>query len=258
LLRAVEQLSIGNVVVVRVRNDRHEPGAAAFALALVAELAQRLGPPPALTASGTHRPRKAAQPNDLRERQMRMRPVALDVGREITRRSHFVVILDGMYKIIHRCRVKDMSGVGDLLKRAAMVAAVALFSTAPASSQSLVLARTIDLPAVTGRIDHLDVDLEGNRLFVAALAAGSLEVVDLASGKRIARFMPLSEPQGVAYLPARHRVVVASGSNGRLEAYDSAPSAVAGIGHLDDADKRPLRCAVGSPVRRLRPRAGSP
>ena len=50
----------------------------------------------------------------------------------------------------------------------------ALFGAASALSQSLVLTQTIDLPGVKGRIDHLDIDLEGNRLFVAALAAGSL------------------------------------------------------------------------------------
>lgn len=124
----------------------------------------------------------------------------------------------------------------EALGRASAVAALALVGAATASSQSLVLAQTIDLPAVTGRIDHLDIDLEGGRLFVAALAAGSLEVIDLRTGKRIARIAPLSEPQGVAYLPARHRVVVASGGSGRVEAYESAPSAVASVGGLDDAD----------------------
>jgi DNA-binding beta-propeller fold protein YncE len=124
----------------------------------------------------------------------------------------------------------------EALARARAVAALALVGAASASSQSLVLAQTIDLPAVTGRIDHLDIDLEGGRLFVAALAAGSLEVIELRTGKRIARIGPLSEPQGVAYLPARHRVVVASGGSGRVEAYESAPSAVASVGGLDDAD----------------------
>jgi DNA-binding beta-propeller fold protein YncE len=130
-----------------------------------------------------------------------------------------------------------MNSVGvQTLQRAAAVAVVALFGAASASSQSLVLAQTIDLPAVIGRIDHLDIDLEGNRLFVAALATGSLEVIDLGNGRRIGRFWPLSKPQGVAYLPARHRVVVASGGSGRVEAYDGAPAAVASGGNLDDAD----------------------
>src|ERR1700675_1666273 len=94
----------------------------------------------------------------------------------------------------------------EALARAGVFAALALLGEAPASSQSLVLAQTIDLPGVTGRIDHLDIDLEGSRLFAAALATGSLEVIDLRTGRRSTRFWPLSEPQGVAYLSARHRV----------------------------------------------------
>jgi DNA-binding beta-propeller fold protein YncE len=120
--------------------------------------------------------------------------------------------------------------------RATRVAALLLVGAASASAQSLMLAQTIDLPGVTGRIDHLDIDLEGNRLFVAALAAGSLEVIDLRMGKRIAGFAPLSEPQGVAYLPARRRVVVTSGGSGRVEAYESAPAPVASVAKLEDAD----------------------
>jgi len=120
--------------------------------------------------------------------------------------------------------------------RAALVAGSVLTGAAQALAQPLVLAQTIDLPAVAGRIDHLAIDLEGKRLFVAALAAGSLEVIDLRAGKRVARFAPLSEPQGVAYDAARRRVVVASGGSGRVDAYESAPRPVAGVGDLDDAD----------------------
>jgi DNA-binding beta-propeller fold protein YncE len=129
--------------------------------------------------------------------------------------------------------------------RAAWVAAALLVGAASASAQSLVLAQTIDLPGVTGRIDHLDIDLEGNRLFVAALAAGSLEVIDLDTGKRIAGFASLSEPQGVAYLPARRRVVVASGGSGRVEAYESAPAPVASVAKLEDADNLRLDARTG-------------
>ena len=120
--------------------------------------------------------------------------------------------------------------------KGAVLVLAALFGTASALAQSLTLTRAFDLPAVAGRIDHLDIDLEGSRLFIAALAAGSLDVVDLASGRRIARFMPLSQPQGVTYLSARHRVVIASGGTGRVDAYETAPSAVASISRLDDAD----------------------
>src|SRR5262249_61868455 len=41
------------------------------------------------------------------------------------------------------------------------------------------LAKIIALPGVSGRIDHLDVDLSGQRLFVAALANNTVEIIDL-------------------------------------------------------------------------------
>jgi len=107
----------------------------------------------------------------------------------------------------------------------------------PTLAQSLILERTIELPDVRGRLDHLDIDVDGGRLFLAALAAGSLEVVDLGSAKRVARIAPLADPQGVAYLSRSHRLVVASGSSGRLDAYDAiGSSAVASAVRLDDAD----------------------
>ena len=119
----------------------------------------------------------------------------------------------------------------------ALACALGCSLAAPTSAQSLLPERRIELPDVGGRLDHLAIDSEGNRLFVAALAAGSLEVVDLAAARRVARIAPLGEPQGVAYLARSHRLVVASGSSGRLDAYDSIGSAAAASGlHLDDAD----------------------
>src|ERR1700730_1270813 len=47
--------------------------------------------------------------------------------------------------------------------------------------QALRLVQTIPLPGVTGRLDHMGVDLDGKRLFVAAVSNNTLEVVDLVS-----------------------------------------------------------------------------
>jgi hypothetical protein len=55
--------------------------------------------------------------------------------------------------------------------------------TASQDRQALKLVQTILLPGVRGRLDHMAVDLEGNRLFVAASDNNTLEVVDLATGK---------------------------------------------------------------------------
>src|SRR5947208_1045325 len=93
----------------------------------------------------------------------------------------------------------------------------------PAYSQGnppLKLLQTIPIPGVEGRIDHLTVDLKGQRLFVAALGNNTLEVVDLAQGKPIRSVTGLREPQGVVYIPELDQVVVANGDDGTVRTFD--------------------------------------
>src|SRR5438128_898621 len=66
---------------------------------------------------------------------------------------------------------------------------------------TLQLVQTIPLPHVEGRIDHLAVDLQGQRLFVAALGNNTLEVLDLKAGTRLHSITGLHEPQGVVFIP---------------------------------------------------------
>lgn len=81
-------------------------------------------------------------------------------------------------------------------------------------------AGTIALRDVAGRIDHMAVDLKGNRLFVAALGNNTLEVLDLKRGGRLHTIAGLREPQGVAYLPEIDRIVVANGEDGTCRVFD--------------------------------------
>ena len=53
------------------------------------------------------------------------------------------------------------------------------------ASQPLRLEKTIELPEVQGRIDHLSVDVKGQRLFVSALGNNTVEVIDIRAGKRV-------------------------------------------------------------------------
>lgn len=78
----------------------------------------------------------------------------------------------------------------------------------------LRLVERIPLPGVTGRIDHLAMDTENNRLYVAALGNNSLEVVELGEEKRVRSIQGLSEPQGVVFLADTGRLVVSNGGNG--------------------------------------------
>ena len=50
-------------------------------------------------------------------------------------------------------------------------------------SPLLSLDGSIALPGVAGRIDHLAYDPHGRRLFVAELGNGTVEAIDLASGR---------------------------------------------------------------------------
>jgi hypothetical protein len=97
--------------------------------------------------------------------------------------------------------------------------------------------RVIPLPDVAGRIDHLAIDLKHDRLFVAELGNGSVDVIDLTHGSVAHRITNLKEPQGLAYLPDRDELAVASGGDGTVRFYhgsDLAPAGAIAVG--DDAD----------------------
>jgi len=106
-----------------------------------------------------------------------------------------------------------------LLISALIIACAALLgpSGARAGTQPLVLERTIPLPHVFGRIDHMAVDLARKRLIIAELGNGSVDVVDLGSGALVHRFDSVKQPQGLAYLPGLDLILVASGGDGSLE-----------------------------------------
>ena len=83
----------------------------------------------------------------------------------------------------------------------------------------LKLIQKIPLPNVKGRIDHMEVDVRGRRLFVAGLENGTLEVVDLKAGKWARSVPGLKTPQGVAYVPALNKVFVANENDDTLKVF---------------------------------------
>src|SRR5258705_11228723 len=72
---------------------------------------------------------------------------------------------------------------------------------------------------VKGRIDHMDVDVKGKRLFVAGLENGSVEVVDLQAGKWLKSIPGFKKTQGIAYVPSLNKLFVASGDDGVLRGF---------------------------------------
>jgi YVTN family beta-propeller protein len=121
-------------------------------------------------------------------------------------------------------------------------------STAPLAAAGPLLlsdAEVISLPGVERRIDHMALDPSGKRLFVAALGNGTLEVLDVGGGKRIRGVTGLKEPQGVAYLPLLHRIVVAM-RGGAVAAFDDASyERTATMPNMGDADNLRYDAAAG-------------
>jgi hypothetical protein len=81
-------------------------------------------------------------------------------------------------------------------------------------TDKLILQKNIAMPGVKGRLDHLDVDLKHQLVYVAALGNNSVEVIDLKLGKLIHSIGGLDEPQGIGYIPQHEEVFIANGGNG--------------------------------------------
>ena len=68
-------------------------------------------------------------------------------------------------------------------------------TSAQTASPPLVIDAKIPLGGgVSGRIDHLGIDVKRQRLLVAELGNNSLGVVDLVAGKVLSRVAGLAEP----------------------------------------------------------------
>lgn len=105
------------------------------------------------------------------------------------------------------------------------------------SFQQMQLTSTIELSNVNGRIDHLAFDTAHQVLFVAALGNNTVEVVDLNNHKVIHTIKNLDEPQGLAFIPQNHCLVVANGGNGECDVYETTNYQKISSFHLgSDAD----------------------
>jgi DNA-binding beta-propeller fold protein YncE len=110
-------------------------------------------------------------------------------------------------------------------------------TVAAQDSTLLLLKQTIPLPGVEGRIDHLDVDISGQRLFVCALGNNTVEVIDLNKGERVHTISGLGAPQGVAFVPELNRLLVANDKGGVCNIYDADSfQLIAKVDFIDDAD----------------------
>ncbi len=83
------------------------------------------------------------------------------------------------------------------------------------------LIKTIPLPHVSGRIDHLSIDLKNHRLFISALGYNSVLVLDLKTEKIIHRISGLEYPQGVLYISKLNKLFVSTAGDGKLFIYNA-------------------------------------
>src|SRR5260370_11190464 len=78
----------------------------------------------------------------------------------------------------------------------------------------------IMLTRVEGRMDHMSVDVKGQRLFATAFDNHTLEVIDLKTGRQVHTIPNLDEPQGAYFDPETNRLFVACGGDGTVKIFD--------------------------------------
>lgn len=119
-----------------------------------------------------------------------------------------------------------------------LIGLAALAVRAQAEEPTLLrLVQSIPLPNVEGRIDHMAVDIRGQRLFIAALGNNTVEVLDLRAGKRIRSITGLHEPQGVGFIPEFNKLFIANGKGGDCDLFDGALfKLIKSVKFSDDAD----------------------
>jgi DNA-binding beta-propeller fold protein YncE len=99
------------------------------------------------------------------------------------------------------------------------------------------MVQTIRLPNVEGRIDHMAVDLKGQRLFFAALGNNTVEILDLNAGKHFKSISGFHVPQGVGFIPEFNKLLVANAKTGACDIVDgSSFERINSVKFPDDAD----------------------
>ena len=116
-----------------------------------------------------------------------------------------------------------------------------LIACAAAEAQTvaslLELNKTIPLPGIEGRIDHMAADVAGQRLFMAALGNNTVEVIDLKAGKAVQSLSGFVEPQGIVYVPEFDRLFIANGADGTCRILDGHSfKTISSVNVGDDAD----------------------
>ena len=120
---------------------------------------------------------------------------------------------------------------------AAFAAFAAAARAAPLAAAPLEVEAKIPLGDVRGRIDHLAVDLNRQRLYVAELGNDTVGVIDLPGRRVLQTLTGLKEPQGIGYEPSTDTVIVANARDGSVRLFHGSDLTPVGQIELgDDAD----------------------
>src|SRR6266446_6574073 len=87
-------------------------------------------------------------------------------------------------------------------------------------SPALSAKSPIPLTKIEGRMDHLGIDVKGQRLFATAFDNHTLEVIDLKTKRQVHTIPDLDEPQGAFYDADANRLFVACGGDGTVKIFD--------------------------------------
>jgi hypothetical protein len=123
------------------------------------------------------------------------------------------------------------------IKTAAVLLWMGTYYAQAQMTSPLTLQRTIALPAGTGKFDHFAIDLQANRLLIAATGNHTVEIVDLNTSKVIETIAGLGKPHGLAWIPETGRLYASDGTQGDLKIFEGSPLKQAkSIKLSDDAD----------------------
>src|SRR4051812_5010225 len=112
-----------------------------------------------------------------------------------------------------------------------------LMAKAQTAAAPLQLEAKIPLGPVSGRIDHLAIDIRRQWLFVAELGNDSVGVIDVANRKLISTMRGFQEPQGIAYEPSTDTLYIANAGDGSVRLMRADDFTLLGRIELgDDAD----------------------
>jgi len=142
-------------------------------------------------------------------------------------------------RIGNAARVLTTLGCGSVLLCGLLAAPASAegAAAAPAVAAPLTLAGRTELPGYSGDFDHFEVDLKGNRLFLAAEDHATLEVFDLKSVGPTKTIEGFEVPHGLLFMPETNRMIVTDSGPGLSKVVDMTTYKVTGtMGKVPGAD----------------------